>query len=882
MVDRVVELRSILVSCKQLNSQTLATYCICDNDIEICSATVTLKRDKTVNFISLYRPPNGNISVFCDTTFDQVLSRLNQSTPTFICGDFNIDLLQPDGHAHNFIHNFYSMSFMPLINGITRIHGNGGNCLDHIWHNQCYRTTSGVFEVNLTDHYPVFSILHCDNLPKTSAVKTFRDHSESCISNLKIETGIILNFLSGALISDLDRGVECFNDILYTLYDRCCPLRSKQLSVSRFSKPWISDSILLDINRKHALFRDYRRGLIDFRMYKNYRNILSKKLKQSKLNYLQDKFSACKKNPSMTWKTLNSLLNRNNNKKSGGPCVDDFGGIYEDNYDLSNKFNEYFSGVGSRLSDSLVTDMNPLQFMSAANPQSFSVFFSDEHELIQIISSLPNKTTSPYCVPNFIYKALKFEIGPILSDLFNLSVELGKFPSVLKVARVTPIFKSGEKSSFANYRPISVLPTVSKIFEKLMSKRLNKFLTKFDILKNNQFGFRKNHSTSDVVVEFLNDSCVALERKSHLLITCLDLSKAFDTINHSVLLRKLSHVGVRGVALQWFASYMENRFQRVHLGDIVSELRHQSVGVPQGTVLGPTLFNIYINDMSNVCTDVKFLHYADDSNIYLYDSNINRLVMRIKNCLSILVQWLIANKLVLNTTKTNCMLISNTLTNDNVPPVSVGNVPVRMVDKIKFLGELIDSKLKFKYHVNEVSVKMSRAIGVIRRVSFCVPDHVLLSLYFSLVYSHMTYCILVWGNSSAGNVDRIVRLQKRFFKLLSYRGHIDPQISFSLLSFKSLFKYFALLKFFQIFRMNRHVYLSDLISNFIPSHDYETRFSINDNVLLPSFRLSSTRRNFLLTSINLWNTLPPYLKLLDSYNRFKIGLKSYLLQTVSD
>lgn len=232
-------------------------------------------------------------------------------------------------------------------------------------------------------------------------------------------------------------------------------------------------------------------------------------------------------------------------------------------------------------------------------------------------------------------------------------------------------------------------------------------------------------------------------KKSHLLITCLDLSKAFDTINHDILLRKLTHIGLRGVALRWFASYMENRVQRVHLGDTMSDLRVLSVGVPQGSVLGPTLFNIYINDMSNVCTDVKFLHYADDSNIYLYDTSIDELLMRLTGCLNILERWLIANKLVLNISKTSCMIVSNTLNKDHLAPVCIGDDPIAMVNHVKFLGVIIDSSLKFKEHVNEVSVKMSRAVGVIRRVSFCVPDDVLLTLYYSLVYSHMTYCILV-------------------------------------------------------------------------------------------------------------------------------------------
>ena len=296
---------------------------------------------------------------------------------------------------------------------------------------------------------------------------------------------------------------------------------------------------------------------------------------------------------------------------------------------------------------------------------------------------------------------------------------------------------------FSNYRPISVLSTLSKVFERIMYSRLSSFFRRFEILKGNQFGFREACSTSDAVLEFLNDTYSSLEEREHMVAVCLDLTKAFDTIDHRVLYRKLDHVGVRGLALDWFSSYLCDRQQRIHIGDVHSDISVLSAGVPQGSVLGPLLFILYVNDMSNVSNSVKFIHYADDTTLYLSGPVATHLVENLDLCLDELGDWLVSNKLILNVTKTQCVLFSNTLKGSDMPLISIRGSVIDWVDSIKFLGIRIDNQMNFKEHVTGVCTRMSRAVGVIRRLSYDVPDYVLITLYYSLIYPHMTYLSLI-------------------------------------------------------------------------------------------------------------------------------------------
>ena len=390
------------------------------------------------------------------------------------------------------------------------------------------------------------------------------------------------------------------------------------------------------------------------------------------------------------------------------------------------------------------------------NKSNLNMFLSptDPYEVAKLIDSLKRKNTSGHNgLTSALIKAIKNDIAIPLTILINKSLNTG---IVLKTAKVIPIYKAKDKEQLNNYRPISLFPTIYKIFEKIIHKR--RYTRDF---YPSQHGFRPKHSTSHAVHELVDVIITSFENKKVTLGVFLDPSKAFDTIDHKILFKKLEWYGVRGIALEWFRSYLINRKQFVQYKDTESSTHIIPCGVPQCSVLGPLLFIIYTNDLPNCLTHSKTILFADDTTVYLNSQNIPDMYIQISYDLESLSEWFRVNKLSLNIGKTNYVVFKQNHTAvDAHLTINIGNDLIEHKTVVKFLGVYIDEKLEWHEHIKYIINKLNSSTYAMRKIKNILNTNHLMTLYYSLVYPYIDYAISLWGSTHNTHVNKLYIKQK--------------------------------------------------------------------------------------------------------------------------
>ena len=354
------------------------------------------------------------------------------------------------------------------------------------------------------------------------------------------------------------------------------------------------------------------------------------------------------------WIGINELLHRRKKHLKAISALKDFNNrnkIVKDGSRIPNILNEHFATVGNRLANNLPTPQtHHLDYVVKCKSPTSSFFFQpvlpDEVRL-EILLVPNDKSYGLYSAPTKLLKCSSAVIAPVLSEILNTSIRLGTYPSKLKIAKITPVFKSEDDTDANNYRPISLLSNFNRVFEKIIYNRLTSYINKHELLYSSQYGFRKGHSTQHAILEIVNDIQSNMNQR---LLSCgvfIDLKKAFDTVNHDILLDKLNHYGFRGIINDWFSSYLKNRTQTTQVSHHVSDKAAVGCGVPQGSILGPLLFLLYVNDIHRCSNKLRFYLFADDTNILYADKNLRDLETIVNIELQNVYNWLTANKLTL-------------------------------------------------------------------------------------------------------------------------------------------------------------------------------------------------------------------------------------------
>ena len=862
-----------IFSRKDLIVLNLSNFCIRTESIETCVARIAFGTE-TLFIIAAYRPPSGSMDDFCVVIEDMLQNPLFVGGKIVVAGDFNMDLLMVDSpHVVNFLSIMQSLNFLPTITKPTRfpIDDQPGNpsLLDHIWFNSICKYCTGILSIDITDHCPTF-IKICIAVPPKEKVKLeFRQHSAVNVENF---IGRLMNRTFDFsdpfnVCHDTDSFIHSIN----TLYCSCFPLKIKYISAERLQKPWLSSEIMRSVRIKSQNFKLYKLGMISRAHHRAFNNCLSSKIKIAKSNYYKKSFDNSRCNIKKTWSIIKGLLSRNVNRKSIKKLIVDEVEV-SDELEIADAFNAFFGGIANDLDSQLPRlDGSPIDYVKTDMVNSLFLRPVTSEECCGIIVSLKRTSSEINSLPVKILVLIRHVIAEPLTALINNSLRTGIFPDILKNAKITPVFKSGDSSNTSNYRPISVLPLFSKIFERCLTARLVDFIHDFSIISPHQFGFLKNISTVDALIGLTEYIYSAINDKKHCISIFVDLRKAFDTVNHGILLQKLYCYGIRGLPLSWIASYLRNRQHCVRMGAELSSYKVTNVGVPQGSVLGPILFLFYINDLPDISPKFSSVLFADDTTLSAQHVDCETLIGEASVELEKFKRWTMLNRLSINVDKTFAILFTSRrhATPSNLK-LCLDNREIEFKQSGRFLGVVIDQNLKFNEHISNICNKVSKSVGIMYKIRSCVPDHVLLNLYYSLVYPYLIYCNVVWGATYKSHLEHLSMLQKKIIRVITgqnYLAHTDP-----------LFHETAVLKLSDIhtYLLALHAFKINSVGGYShASHAYSTR---NRGNIVPSFqRLTLTQQSVSYAAPSIWNDLPADLKECASIGTFKKKLKHFIV-----
>ena len=703
-------------------------------------------------FVSLYRPPSGNKQQFVNELTTWIENIGNKSL--YIAGDFNLNYLNQEKTHFDSIE--YNTQLKPCITNVTRIASS--TCIDNILTN--IRGTHIVSLTSIADHQGLISQLNLKEKKETHPREqfTYREMKEG-------NWNTFANELTQLSIrgTSIDQKWTNLSDDIKKIVEKAFPEKKSNIKY----KFQMTQGLLKSKNKKNKLLKQYKRGIIPKETYTRYNKLYRKLVLKEQENTFRTKLTESGTDSKKKWRILKEELKIKTDKENITVINDN--GLITDKVKIAESFKNHFESCATKLAQS-VRDTGDCEILTEQQPE-WGFHAITEEELIKMINTLVPKASCGFdLLSNRMLKKEKFKFAKLLINLINETLLSNTFPKTLKTAKVIPIFKKGEKSNLNNYRPISLLPVLSKVLEKIINVQITKKLDERNIIDENQYGFRSNHSTEDAVVKFID--YIEKAKLNHRIVVSIhiDVSKAFDSCNHDIMTKKLKNIGLSGTSLELMTSYLTDRIQELWMDNITGGKFIINIGVGQGTVLGPTLFKIYIMDMY-LSTKLFSIRFADDSNLVGQGNNKEDTEKMINDELVKLHNWFCKNKLTLHPDKSRIIVH----TRDKLINIKLGGKQLMRCgygmqeEGVKFLGIIIDENLDWKLQINNVKKKIGKGNYLLWRYRAKLSSVMKKTIYESFVRTHLTYCLSVWGSNKTSCLQELKKLIKKIWTKIGKR-----------------------------------------------------------------------------------------------------------------
>lgn len=823
-----------------------------------------------------YRPPSSDKEYY-EHIVDTIDKATNEDAEVLIMGDFNYDYKMDENLNSNpikYIEDAFNVR--QLVLEPTRVTTNTATTLDIILSSMYDdHTATWVPHITMSDHYPIITQIGFNKVNNAHKTITMRNYSKfdqrKFLDSLKDK----VNLNNWEDHEDVNELWYCLKDIITTTSDEHAPIRTRRVRNKHL--PWVDAAVIKVMHQRDKQHKIMiKTGLADDKArYQKLRNKVTSLINNKKKAYYLDAINNCQSNPSKFWKKMKNLVPNKVNIKSIPDSL------------TADQFNIYFGSVGRKTAEEAGVTHNDTNWKGSNSIHMFEFTDVDGSFVEKYLKELPSTTNLDiFNIDTKLLKISKNILSNPLTYLINLSLRQGTIPDDFKIAKVSPVFKNkGSTTEMTNYRPISVISHIAKLLEKATCSQLITYLENHAFISIDQSAYLKGHSTQTSLHRVMEDWYDAINHDEIIGVCYLDISKCYDTIDHSILINKLTKYGIKNKELKWFTNYLQNRKQMVSCNNVLSSIIDLDIGIPQGSNLGPILFLLFANDLGNFITDCDVNCFADDTMLYATGTTKEEVERKLQVALDQAVKWYNVNRLVINPGKCKSMVISRV---DDEPNVSISlrfnNCTIEQIKEYTYLGCIIDDKLSWNSQISNIIRNVAPKLNFIKRNKKSLPINVLTEVYNKYIQPVLEYCSTIWSYTSSYNINRIISLQHKLaraitgtYDFINVRG-ADLLKDLHINDFKSRRDYHMNVLMYKCVHGHAPSHLVNGVTLASEMTSRSTRFNNDLNLYIPKSKYVLCNSSIFIEGAKMWNKLPNTLKEALSVQSFKYHYKKLFLK----